>query len=1184
MPTVPYPNQVQVALSDFLGAQPYVGLTGAVADCRQCSDAAIEPDSTTLTSATADWGLGESGTEWGLPLAGKFIAVQGAGVDGADLITTIASWTDSGTLELTDAASTLVTGSAHCIWGTDNTTALQEAFDTYASKKVILRLHFGDYLTGRLTIPSNLHLVGSGPQASRLLYKPGSSINNYAMLETYGIDTPLPDPYAPLVENIIFENLGIDGLGGFSQLYGGSDGNGDGSHSWHPTQHMSLMFIWWSKNCRFENCRFENGNVGGVNIGGAFENISFINCHFEDATVPGNTFTKYDFSESYVDENGRGKVMMNGALLRIWDCETSSKGWHVTGCRFHAHTCQGTCVKAGIDFLAADTGQVLSDLSITNNEFLMGTVEWHENNSGEQVLDGPGRGQTGALGFEIWSPTGMVVTGNRFETVDLTGQDRRNDNFAISVIRAYAHGTHAVISNNTITNCGAYTVECNVPYSVISNNICRRSGAMSIIGGSYASQSLGIGNITVANNTFEYPRLGSNSFASAYPVRAISVYNGAIEDGPKIDNVQIIGNIFRLSQVEEPGPPGWPQSIYAIDVFVNSTFAGTIENCCIRDNIIYGTGGTKENGISVGTIPGNAILRKIFLEGNILNNLNIGIAFSDGVVDSRCYFNSVDENTVTIPYQGSMVGADADNVLAEYTSDISGFGSGKDPKHLSSRSFKVYGQQYPVLRSDGCVQLPARLGYEGRAYFSSPPGVVNMSNIIAINSVGNSPFQGGWISVNSWRKSGEEWEQTSKLYDFTISGTTVTITGTGEAVDPQDGDTMYVTGFDGTGLSDYTRYTVANVSDGSPYTLELQIDSVSQSGSGSGKLSDSPYALFLQIAPEMFGLGFGKASQLGSPYDPTNPFEDSIWGPSLRVVSANNNVNWLPGVYSAYPIYPDFNYSAGIRCYNGSPENELDGSQGMLCLDTQSGIGGQPAHLWVKTSALGTLTGWVDLGPGAGAWVIVGDSVVTAYRVLVTDPTNSRAVGVTVTPTTHINQAATPAFSSTGFAVDYHGNTTVESFGCGTAAPGETGYGVFNTWLGVAINDQAGSEVFNCNGEATIVSATIGDTVVNGSLSLTAQTASRAALINSSNQVVAGLIDLSSNDHIVNVLPLGYGGTGGTSAVTARASLDVYSKAEANALLANKSNVSHSHSTSSDGAHTHETEVPEDGTHTHTVS
>lgn len=92
---------------------------GAVADAVKLSAGAISAAGTTFVDTGATFTSAD---------VGKLIQVDGAGAAGVPLVTTIASYTSATTVELTDAASTTVSG-AVSVYGTDNTTAIQAAIN-----------------------------------------------------------------------------------------------------------------------------------------------------------------------------------------------------------------------------------------------------------------------------------------------------------------------------------------------------------------------------------------------------------------------------------------------------------------------------------------------------------------------------------------------------------------------------------------------------------------------------------------------------------------------------------------------------------------------------------------------------------------------------------------------------------------------------------------------------------------------------------------------------------------------------------------------------------------------------------------------------------------------------------------------------------------------------------------------
>ena len=97
---------------------------GAIGDGKSFRDADITSGSTTLTSLSASFTSDDEG---------KNIQVVGAGVGGAQLVTTISIVTNSTTVTLATAANTSVSNAATVVWRTDNTAAITSAMNAIPS-------------------------------------------------------------------------------------------------------------------------------------------------------------------------------------------------------------------------------------------------------------------------------------------------------------------------------------------------------------------------------------------------------------------------------------------------------------------------------------------------------------------------------------------------------------------------------------------------------------------------------------------------------------------------------------------------------------------------------------------------------------------------------------------------------------------------------------------------------------------------------------------------------------------------------------------------------------------------------------------------------------------------------------------------------------------------------------------
>lgn len=193
---------------------------GALADARSVSDFVTTASSTTVTSATIAFVVGD---------VGKSICVEGAGVGGLPLVTTISSRTNATTVVVANAATGSTSGKRGTV-GTDNATAFQAAIDAVDAAS-----------GGSILIPSGQYLICGSFQtplegARCLLLLPARDIVTAKPLtiDFHGEVPPTPNLNWP---NIEFPPLATDGTilicyksgtTGDEAIFGGGHNN-----TWH---------------------------------------------------------------------------------------------------------------------------------------------------------------------------------------------------------------------------------------------------------------------------------------------------------------------------------------------------------------------------------------------------------------------------------------------------------------------------------------------------------------------------------------------------------------------------------------------------------------------------------------------------------------------------------------------------------------------------------------------------------------------------------------------------------------------------------------------------------------------------------------------------------------------------------------------------------------------------------------
>lgn len=142
-----------ITTREFKGDNRSVKMSGAVPDGKELLDGVATSGSTTFTSATAGFTSDD---------VGKIFWLEGGAGASSDLLTTIVARISATSIRMGDAATHTVSA-ARFRYGTDNTVAIQKAFDWAAPRGIRVAFPRGMYLTtDTLKIYSNLILAGQG--------------------------------------------------------------------------------------------------------------------------------------------------------------------------------------------------------------------------------------------------------------------------------------------------------------------------------------------------------------------------------------------------------------------------------------------------------------------------------------------------------------------------------------------------------------------------------------------------------------------------------------------------------------------------------------------------------------------------------------------------------------------------------------------------------------------------------------------------------------------------------------------------------------------------------------------------------------------------------------------------------------------------------------------------------------
>jgi hypothetical protein len=314
---------------------------------------------------------------------------------------------------------------------------------------------------------------------------------------------------------------------------------------------------------------------------------------------------------------------------------------------------------------------------------------------------------------------------------------------------------------------------------------------------------------------------------------------------------------------------------------------------------------------------------------------------------------------------------------------------------------RINGRDIDTLDRDGNITLPVTTNFADRdmRFISTAPvdGVAKNPNIISMGGIAFGPNQGTMVCLNSKPTGYPNWLQTSRLYDFTASASsnTVTIAPLGNHYEsltvPFTGDSNFIMESTASGLSVGTNYWFKFVG---PFEYEIYNDPALTSrvtlGNGTGKCTSTPYAMFLQFATSRFGVGFSDATNANGtdPWAGDTNNANTTGMPPFCVVSGRNSSAvkeqiTKSGIYTGYPIFPMYSGGGGIFYSAGDPHGGAmwDASYpplGSICLRGDGKFS-------VRTGPIPPTddgSGWTDITSASQFWTLLDVSTIqTAYRI-----------------------------------------------------------------------------------------------------------------------------------------------------------------------------------------------------------
>jgi len=277
-----------------------VKLFGAKGDALLVKDGTMTAGSAVLNTLTPYFTSGD---------AGKVIGIKNAGAAGKAnfLITTILSYQSSTQVTLNTVAANSVVG-AEVYWGTDDATAINAATLAASLSGGVVFFPAGTYFIGSaITWYTHTHLIGSGPDTTVLMLKPGASTD---IIQSDGFATWTGANKTKGVFACSIRDLSIDGRSLFS-----SNPHTVTNATLNPTDTTLTVLDTSAFPSNGTLINYDKGGLNGEVVGYSDKTATTFTGLMRQQE---NTVATTQSSGDYVDLRSAGGIMSSGYGIRVY--------------------------------------------------------------------------------------------------------------------------------------------------------------------------------------------------------------------------------------------------------------------------------------------------------------------------------------------------------------------------------------------------------------------------------------------------------------------------------------------------------------------------------------------------------------------------------------------------------------------------------------------------------------------------------------------------------------------------------------------------------------------------------------------------------------------------------------------------------------------------------------------------